>query len=245
MKRSLTAITFAILTLINFSAAAAESAAGLALVYKGPGACEEECSESSAEIAKLAGLTPVFVGPDAVDPKIFEGAVVWIQPGGKSSTVAKTMHPTLKENLKRFVAEGGGYVGFCAGGFFATAMVGSTENQGLGLLPGRSQLVDLEDPAVMVDVTWGGNSRHLYWEGGPYFTFEKHEVVEITATYADGTAASARAAYGKGRVYVTGPHPEAPGFWREYFKLSDRDGLDEDLAKEMVVWASGRLPFAD
>ncbi|MES2964413.1 MAG: BPL-N domain-containing protein [Bdellovibrionota bacterium] len=236
----LIAVAISIVFQISVPAFAQEPIVARALVYKGPGSCEEHCSESSADVAKLAGFEPVYVGPKDVDPAIFKNAAVWIQPGGVSSTVALNMDPVLKDNLREFIANGGGYVGFCAGGFFSTAMVGSTKNKGLGIMPGRSTLVKTTEQALMVDVTWAGLTRHLYFEGGPYFTFEKEDAVEITATYADGTVASARAAFGKGRVYVTGPHPEAPQYWRDYFKLEDRDGLDPDLARDMVLWAAGR-----
>lgn len=241
MNRIFRTLSIAALTLINFSAALAHAqvaAPARALVYKGAGSCEEDCSESSAAIAKLAGFEPIFVGPTETDPAIFEGAAIWIQPGGVSSTAAKAMDPLLKDNIRAFIAKGGGYVGFCAGAFLSTAIIGSTKNEGLGIMPGRTVLYESKEPALTLDVSWEGHSRHLYWEGGPFFKFEKADPVEITATYADGTVASARSTYGKGRVYVTGPHPEAPQYWRDYFKLTDPDGLDDDLAVDMILWAT-------
>jgi hypothetical protein len=50
-----------------------------------------------------------------------------------------------------------------------------------------------------------------------------------------------RASYGEGRVSVSGVHPEAPQWWRDYYKLQDSDGLDYDLAVGMIRWAA-RLP---
>ncbi|MEK7356255.1 MAG: BPL-N domain-containing protein [Bdellovibrionota bacterium] len=240
ISKALFILTLVGLSTVAFAAPtrADENLTRQALIYKGPGSCEEDCSESAVEIAKLAGFEPVFVAPDMVDPAIFANAAVWIQPGGKSSTVAKTMAPILKQNLRDFIAAGGGYVGFCAGGFFATALIGSTGNEGLGILPGSSALLESDKDAIMVEVTWGTSTRSLYWEGGPFFKFTQDDPVEVTATYADGTVASARSSYGLGRVYVTGPHPEAPQYWRDYFELEDADGLDSDLAAEMVTWAA-------
>ncbi len=210
-----------------------------ALIYKGPGSCEDGCSEASADVARLAGLTPVYVGPDEKNLAIFNDAVVWIQPGGKSNTVAEKMNPKLKKALKEFIAQGGCYVGFCAGGFLATEQVGGSETKGLGILLGRSELLDVAgDPEAAILMTqWSGVKRGLYFEGGPYFAPKAGQRnPEITATYADGSWASVRNTFGKGRVYVTGGHPEAPEDWRTYFKLIDADGLDQDLAVEMINW---------
>ena len=211
---------------------------GKALVYRGPGSCEEHCSEAAALTAESAGFVAVFVGPDEVRKEVFEDAKVWIQPGGMSSTVAQTMLPDLKANLKRFVAEGGAYVGYCAGGFLATPMIASRGIEGLGLLPGLNGMYVEPNEAMLYDIQWNGKTRKMYWEGGPYFILGPNDTAEVTATYPNGQAASVRAPYGLGRVYVTGLHPEAPQDWRDYFKMQDTDGLDVDLAVEMIRWAT-------
>ncbi|MGK5083831.1 BPL-N domain-containing protein [Bdellovibrionota bacterium FG-1] len=213
-----------------------------ALVYRGPGACDEGCSEAAAKVAQIAGLRPVFVGPSEANSLIFKNAGVWIQPGGTSRAVGKAMSAQLKGWIQDFVRSGGGYVGFCAGGFFATAKIGDLEDPGLGLLPGASHpYTTVPDDAIILPIQWGGGKpRQIYWEGGPFFTLpsETGTGAEVMATYSEGTAASVRAPYGKGRVYVTGLHPEAPQSWRDYFHLLDSDGLDENLAVQMIHWAS-------
>lgn len=221
---------------------ATPSYAKVALVYKGPGSCEDGCSEASADVARLAGLTPVFIGPNEKNMAIFNDAVVWLQPGGKSNTVAKNMNSALKNGLKKFIADGGGYVGFCAGGFLATEIIGDTDSKGLGIIPGRSSLLEVKGnpEAAILNTEWNGVTRGLYFEGGPFFAPKKgHPRPEVTAYYDNGSWASVRSYYGKGRVYVTGVHPEAPEDWRTYFKLIDPDGLDQDVAVEMVHWAIG------
>jgi hypothetical protein len=216
-------------------------AANKALVYKGPGACPENCAESAADMARLAGLEPVFVGPDAPAEGLFDGARVWMQPGGKSSTASNAMDPALKDAIRSFVNGGGGYVGFCAGGFLSTAEISDRGVEGLGLMPGRNALYDArpDEDVFLEPILWNGIERLLYWEGGPYFTFNNEEraLVEPTAYYPDGKIASVRTQYGQGRVYVTGPHPEAPQQWRDYYGLEDGDGLDFDQAVEMVHWS--------
>lgn len=222
-----------------------------ALVYKGPGSCDEDCSSAAALMAQMAGLNPVYVGPSEADPKLFANAVVWIQPGGTSRAVGQNMTEALKQRIRDFVHGGGAYVGFCAGGFFATSKIGELEDPGLGLITGSTALYEkIDTDAGMLALNWGGRARQLYWEGGPAFYppavggAAAPEVIapEVMATYPDGTAAAVRAPYGEGRVYVAGVHPEAPQWWRDYYKLHDSDGLDYDLAVGMIQWAA-RLPI--
>lgn len=209
----------------------------MALIYKGPGACEEGCAEAARDMAVMAGFETKFVGPTEAQASVFEGASLWIQPGGQSSTASKAMVPELKQNIKNFVAHGGGYVGFCAGGFLATEWIADRGVQGLGLLAGTNALYPEKADAVIFPITSLAGVRQIYWEGGPYF-LPPAAGVEVMATYPNSAVASARSMYGSGRVYVTGLHPEAPPMWREYYKINDLDGLDYDLAVDMILWAT-------
>lgn len=191
-------------------------------------------------MAQLAGFETKFVGPLEESAEIFSKASVWIQPGGGSSLASETMLPALKENIKRFVSLGGGYVGFCAGGFFATEWIADRKIQGLGILPGTNDLYPEEEDAVIFPISWEG-TRQIYWEGGPYFIPPAQQLAapyEIMATYPNAMIASVRSVFGSGRVYVTGLHPEAPPSWRDYYKIQDSDGLDYDLAVKMIQWAA-------
>jgi glutamine amidotransferase-like uncharacterized protein len=218
----------------------------VALVYRGPGACEEGCSEAAAYVAQRAGLYAIYVGPQDDPAQVFADpeVAVWVQPGGISREAARAMRPDLKEAIRAFVQRGGGYVGFCAGGFLATSLIGETDVPGLGLVPGRSHLYEqVSDDATILSLSWP-TPRQTYWEGGPYFYggqagAKDSAAFEVLATYPDGSAASVRNAFGLGRVFVTGAHPEAPQGWRSYYQLTDSDGLDYDLAVAMIQWVRG------
>jgi glutamine amidotransferase-like uncharacterized protein len=218
-----------------------------ALIYKGQGSCEEGCSESAALMATLAGLKPVYVSPSETGKAIFNDARVWIQPGGESDDAILAMNPSLKANLKEFVARGGGYVGFCAGAFMATSKIANTSLDGLGLIPGVGYpYLPSTDPDVgqMVPMQWGSKVRHLYFEGGPAFKIPQSTSVQVVGLYPGGDIAAIRALFYRGRVFVIGTHPEAPDDWKEYFQLKDRDGRDWDMAVMMIRWASSLLPQA-
>jgi glutamine amidotransferase-like uncharacterized protein len=210
-------------------------AAQKALIYKGTGSCSEDCSEAFWNLAKDAGFDPVYVGPEAPKADTFTDAAVWIQPGGYASTAMKAMSTQLKTAIKTFVQNGGGYVGYCAGAFVATAKVGTTSTSGLGIFPGNTQLygsgIDLKK------VTWNGSTRYLYWEGGPFLK-NLPNTVEKIATYSNGAVGTARTAYGKGRVFITGLHPESPKWWKDDARMNDIDGDDFDLVAEMLHWVT-------
>jgi glutamine amidotransferase-like uncharacterized protein len=222
----------------------------VAYVYDGEGACPEDCAKSAAEMAYLAGLRPVYVGPNDLNfnsssdevKHFFDGVGVWIQPGGKSKEVYRVMHPVLRNALVNYVFSGGGYVGFCAGAFISTNQIGTSGFPGYSVLPGKT--APLEPPPARPDleysieeITWNGQPRAIYFEGGPYL-YDLPSQVEVMALYQNGKVAAARSAFGLGRVYVSGPHPEAPRWWWEIDQILDRDGEDHDLAIQMIRWAS-------
>jgi glutamine amidotransferase-like uncharacterized protein len=203
-------------------------------------------------MALRSGLDPIYVGPDQLNSQsteqqvqdLFKDVAVWIQPGGKSRTALTAMTPKLVQSLKDYVFAGGGYVGFCAGAFSATPLVGTSSIPGLNIIPGKSILYRYRQAAGMIPLQWNGKKRYVYWEGGPYLSAlnsnPQKEKVEVIATYPNGQVATARTMYGKGRVFVTGLHPEAPQDWRDYYGLKDRDGVDFDLVDEMLAWVQAQ-----
>ncbi len=229
-----------------FSATLCFAARGqFALVYDGDGACREGCWQSAAKMAEQAGFKVRFINANTWSEDKFYDVALWIHPGGQSATAATTMTHEQKSRLRKFVADGGGYVGFCAGAFIASA--GIRKAKGDVLKPVETfQLIPLlttlypekRAEAVIYPIDWLGTERYLYWEGGPYFEIEKQETVEVIARYSSGEPVTVRNTYGKGRVFVTGLHPEAPESWRTYFKLNDPDGLDYILAEQMIHWVT-------
>ncbi len=223
------------------------------LIYKGPGSCDEGCSEAVAEIAKKAGYSYDFVAPDALkedaseqqERELFKHAKVWVQPGGIANQAFDSMTSRLRAALKKFIREGGGYVGFCAGAFMATHWIGGTGELGLDIFPGGTNLYSTttENPRVIFSLeklNWLGKIRTVYFEGGPYlYGIENDPAVEKIAYYDTGYIAAARTSYGKGRVFITGAHPEAPRVWSEEDGIYNPEGDTHDLAAGMIQWAAG------
>jgi glutamine amidotransferase-like uncharacterized protein len=239
----------------------------LALIYKGAGSCPQEattgCSEAAAFAAKQAGFDYQFIGPQEIPSRaLFEKARVWIQPGGRAKTQQEAMSSGLKSAIVNFVGSGGGYVGFCAGGFLAYEKFGwdtpqgSFEAKGLGLIPGKSLYYNFfdneiteEKPAKIIKTLWNNKQRWVYWELGPYFPRPSKETpeFEIISTYEAHSKKeeaslimTLKTKYLTGKIFITAVHPEAPADWREYYKVGDQDQLDTDLAASMIQWASQR-----
>lgn len=206
-----------------------------ALVYNGVGACKEDCAKAAFDTARNAGFDPVYVGDQDEDPNLFQDAKVWIQPGGYAGTAMNAMSPVLKKNIKNFIWNGGGYVGYCAGAFIATSTVGTTRIRGLGILPGNTKLYG--KGIRIYKSNWQGSERYIYWEGGPYFR-NIPSTVENLASYPSGASAAVRTTFGKGRVWVTGLHPESPQWWKDESGYQDIDGDDGDLVAKMLHWVT-------
>lgn len=213
-----------------------------ALVWGGAGACTDGCVEAAVHVTKLAGFDPMLVTPENFDPSLFEKAKVWVQPGGKSGAASNAMGAAKRAVIKKFIADGGGYVGFCAGAFLTTAKVGESRVAGLGIIPGRTRIFRRAKgyPSVEKMITPNG-IKHHYWEGGPWFSLSSAQLKNITVKSRYNTTNAINAVettYGKGRISVSGTHPEAPQWWYDDAEIVDADGLDNIEAANMIKWAA-------
>ena len=222
----------------------------MALVFSGNGACTEDCALAGETAATGAGLTPKLVtgnelttsSTQAQIDAFFAGVRVWIMPGGTSTTEVSSLGSVMKKALIQFVNAGGGYVGWCAGAFSATAQIGTSGQPGLGIFPGNTQLFTAYSTqnsygGSIEDLNWNGVSHSFYLEGGPYIS-NYGTNAETIATYSNGQTAAARAAYGNGRVFISGVHPEAPTWWWQGTSITDPDGSDVAYAEDMIKWAA-------
>lgn len=221
----------------------------IALIYAGPGVCDDgNCAQNAADVAIRAGLAVRFVQPTDLTPAIFNGAVVWIQPGGDSIEATNAIGLYGRNLIRNFIASGGGYLGFCAGGYFAAREI-DTGIPGLGLVEGEVDDYSPGDKSASVPQTlWNYQFRQVYFEDGPTFEIRSPAHEHPVAFYPDGRVAAMKSAYGLGRVALSGPHPEAPPSWRDYYQLPDRDGDDYDLAHDLLNWtvrSSAPMKFPD
>lgn len=213
-----------------------------AIVYGGPGSCPEGCTDAAVTVTRLAGFDPLVVTPDTFHPSLLEGVKVWVQPGGKAGQASNAMGSEMREQIKTFIHNGGGYVGFCAGAFIATKKVGTSSVTGLGIIPGTTKLYRQSSGNISIQAMLRPQGvRYWYWEGGPRFVFSNTEFksVKVTSRYKVGNyIGGIDTTYGKGRVSVTGLHPEAPKWWSDDVNMIDPDGDDNQEAADMIKWAA-------
>lgn len=219
----------------------------LALVYKGQGSCggSDDCSGAAAEVAIRAGYEIQYVSSSDVNEDLFKDATVWIQPGGNAITVAKMLGHEKLQMIRDFIEAGGGYLGFCAGGFLADHTVDDANTiEGLGIIPVETADFDGDkgDNGTIIPIHWKGDLRDVFFNGGGYFKVPHagKRGVRVMATYENGQVASIETKFGAGHVAVSGFHPEATDDWKSYAVGTDRDGSDLDIAEELFDWATGQ-----
>ncbi len=149
---------------------------------------------------------------------------VLVVPGGFADEQAAALGPEGLSEVRRFVAEGGAYVGICAGAYLATAhpvpRAGSLELLDVMSLP------PWQRGAGPLRVGWPGEagSFPMYYENGPVFGLAGRPDLPRPVTILEyrsgvggaddmaGLAAVVAGSYGRGRVVLFGPHPErTPG----------------------------------
>ncbi|MFF7941532.1 BPL-N domain-containing protein [Nocardia gamkensis] len=246
-------LLFGVLPVAALMVGCGESGAGartasrrLALIYNGPQGCPG-CAPAVADLLREAPhpFEVRYVGPGTEIPlsaAALAEAQLYVQPGGGADLEATWQSLRGSAGLIRdWVRDGGSYLGLCFGGYLAG------RNPGFDLLPGDTNgyinspgatVPDARDTVVPVD--WQGKPRHMYFQDGPAFFLDDGADATVLATYPNGTAAVVVAPYGKGRVGVSGPHPEADESWYAEKGLTNPDGVHFDLAYELIEATVGR-----
>lgn len=217
-------------------------------VYAGPGAPK---SSSDAVLNVLRPFTEVnaeaLTGEEVatLDLSAFD---VLVFPGGSGSSQSKGIGEAGQEKVRAFVKNGGGYVGICAGAYLAC----SNFSWGLGILNAgtvsnkwrRGQgIVEVEstgaNPEILGKVNGIFKVRYnngpILQPGGrtdlPAYTslvlFRTEMALNETPVgVMVNSPAQAVSTFGRGRVFVSSPHPEGtPGL--------------ENLIPRAVFWAAG------
>lgn len=174
---------------------------------------------------------------------------VVIFTGGSGSKQAASLGEKGREEVRRFVREGGGYIGICAGAYLAC----SGYSWGVGVLNAKpiSSKWARGTGKVEIEMTAKGTAltslppgkREVLYANGPVIQPDDKKNIPAyeplaffrTELAKNGTPAGvmidspalARARYGKGRVLFSSPHPE------------QTSGM-EDLIPSAVRWVSGK-----
>jgi N-formylglutamate amidohydrolase len=199
--------------------------------------------------AQAAAPTAPQAGKNVVRAGKLAGCQVLIQPGGSGGGQGKALGEDGREQVRKFVKAGGGYVGICAGAYLATCDYDWSLNildakvldrkhwargfgtVDIGLSPQGAQFFGVDNPRLPI-----------YYHQGPllapadnpsiedYDGLAKFET-EIAKNGAPpgvmlGCTAIASGAYHAGRVLCFSPHPERT------------EGLESFVARA-IAWAGG------
>jgi glutamine amidotransferase-like uncharacterized protein len=213
-----------------------------ALIYNGP-ASAEDCPEAAAAIAESVGLKVKFVSNLGDLPNLLKNTAVFIIGGTQDdlTPLVKAFTPKVTEALKDYLRNGGRYLGICGGGFMASTgwREGQTLVKGLGIIPAQSKVYRDDFKARIIPIRWQGKTRPMYSKAGPSFQLVNGPgEVQVIAYYEDGSIAALMSSYGKGKLAVCGPHPEAPPSWKDEaadgYKWTSSTDLAMDFLKDLL-----------
>lgn len=183
------------------------------------------------ELEKIRGLHLDRQSAADVNADRLKPLDVLIHPGGSGSGQARALGPERREAVRRFVADGGGYFGICAGSYLASA----DYDWSLGILDAKvvdrkhwnrgTGTVSIEaTPQGMDELSLVDSSFQIYYGQGPLLAPGDHDHIEDFQTLATftteivkngaspgvmkGTVAMAKGTYGRGVVLCYSPHPE-------------------------------------
>lgn len=217
-------------------------------IYSGPGAPSGGVENVTHVLKPFPQISVVKLSGEEMgttDLNVFD---VLVFPGGTGSGQSKGIGETGVKNVREFVRNGGGYVGICAGAYLAC----SNFSWSLGILNAgtvstkwrRGQaMLDLETTSDAAPVL--GEVKGLFkvrYNNGPilkpwtrtdlpaYTTLSVFRTEVAKYDSPEGvqvnSPAQAIATFGKGRVFVSSPHPEnTPGL--------------ENLIPRGIIWAAG------
>jgi GMP synthase-like glutamine amidotransferase len=217
-------------------------------IFAGKGAPDDGIANVTARIQSLpqATVTRVQAGEWAtIDLQAFDLVVF---SGGSGSAQAEAIGLAGRNNVREYVRNGGGYVGICAGAYLAC----SNFTWGLGILNAGTVSNKWRRGQGFMDIELTDDGRKLLgdvrgtfkvrYHNGPiirpagrsdlpaYATvaFFRTEIAQFGSPVGVmvDSPAQARGTFGRGRVFISSPHPEnTPGL--------------EQIIPRAVLWAGG------
>lgn len=200
-----------------------------------------------------ASLDGSFAVTELMGENVRQGALsaqqVFVSPGGGASIQSRSLGPDGMEKLKKFVHDGGGFVGICAGAYLAA----QNNPLPLAIVAARmpSPKWDRGVAHLKIELTpagqkfFGETERFftMRYFNGPVLTPDPDcgiEPYEVLAYFREeiaengtpvgvqkDTAAITLSRYGKGRVVLFSAHPESSGL-EHWLRRAVRYAAGED-----------------
>ncbi len=165
-----------------------------------------------------------------------------IVPGGNFVEMGAGLTPGATANIRSSVQCGLNYLGICAGGFLAGNY--RPPYNGFDLTSGvQFHFYGAESRGIhkaAVPIAAAGSTLVQYWEDGPEFTGWG----TVIGKYPDGTPAIVEGTLGRGRVILSGVHPEAPESWRRGMTFSTPASVDHAFALTLIQAALNHVSLS-
>lgn len=169
-----------------------------------------------------------FVSASMILGGCLDHARLLIMPGGADLYYCEKLNGTGNEIIRRFVENGGSYLGICAGAYYACRdlnwnngdITGSRELEFVQTTATGPVFEWIEDGDVKKSwirdsaLSWNGEEFPTLYEGGCLFCDLTDENVTVLARYTElktDNAAIVETKIGKGRVILSSPHIEKFG----------------------------------
>jgi glutamine amidotransferase-like uncharacterized protein len=220
---------------------------------------DEECVKATKNMFEWMDYTVSLVEADYINKKRLDKFNILCVPGGNMYQYSQDISPAGKQKIRDFIGGGKAYIGICGGAYFAGEKVfwqgdqipmeslklfaGTTKGPYDEIAPfpdyGMCQvnIVDTSHPIMESEP----DSAWILYYWGPALIPDQDTTVAILGRYKkNGLPAILALAYGNGRVFLIGPHPEIE-------EDSDRDsvtmadelddyGSDWDLMRRATLW---------
>lgn len=160
-----------------------------------------------------------------------ENAILFVMPGGADLPYVKKLNGKGNKVIKKYVTNGGSFLGICAGSYYGSSYVAFDKNGPLEVLGERelgffsgSVIGPILAPydyetysgsrAATIHTTLPNVTKTIvFYHGGGFFeNAEKYSNTEVIGTYDNNFPAIIFINYGKGKVLLSGVHFEYDPF---------------------------------
>ncbi|CAM2992209.1 BPL-N domain-containing protein [Rariglobus hedericola] len=218
-------------------------------IYDGTGSGDSGIQNVEERAHQIPGAKVTRLAPDEVSTADLGARFdVIVFSGGSGSKQGNSIGPVGREKVREFVRNGGGYVGVCAGAYLAC----TNFDWSLGIVNARTVSGKWRRGRGFLDLRMSDDGRTLFgpventfkirYNNGPIIKPAGREDLPSYTTVATfltevaendtpagiqvGSPAQAISTFGKGRVFISSPHPEnTPGL--------------ENMIPRALLWAAG------
>lgn len=216
------------------------------LIYTDHPMCSLNCADAVREVLINTGLYEAeLYGPSSYPKLDFSNDVdCVVYPGGlgDADQFDERIKGTKEERrLKKYIANGGRYLGICMGGYFAGHhYFNILTNVKAEQFIKRKNSCTKRSKHDVVNIIWENRGLYpTYFHDGAAFIPDGKKLViaDAVAHYKNGDIAAMIQNYHKGKVGVIGPHPEAQRWWfYSQKRITDRwhDSIQHKLLLKFV-----------